>query len=71
MYCTMASEIHLQIRLVMIPFLFCLYNDELIFFSGNWAPVFRDLVDALKTRLLRAIIVLFQLRNDNVNSATI
>ena len=71
MYCTMASEIHLQIRLVMIPFLFCLYNDELIFFSENWASVFRDLVNALKTLLLRAIIVLFQLRNDNVNSATI
>ena len=71
MYCTMASEIHFQIRLVMIPFRFCLYNDEPIFFSKNEAQVFRDLVDALKTRLLRAIIVLCQLRNDNVNSATI
>ena len=49
MYCTMTSEIHFKIRLVMIPFLFCLYNDELIFFSENGAQVFRDLVDALKT----------------------
>ena len=71
MYCTMASEIHFQIRLVMIPFLFCFYNDEPIFFSENGAQVFRDLVDALKTLLLCAIIVLCQLRNDNVNLATI
>ena len=49
MYCTMASEIHFQIRLVMIPFRFCLYNDEPMFFSENEAQVFRDLVDALKT----------------------
>ena len=48
MYCTMASEIHFQIRLVMIPFLFCLYNDEAIF-SENGAQMFEDLVDALKT----------------------
>ena len=45
----MAFEIHFQIRLVMIPFLFCLYNDEPIFFLENGAQVFRDLVDALKT----------------------
>ena len=55
----------------MIPFRFCLYNDEPMFFSENEAQVFTDLVDALKTLLLRAIIVLCQLRNDNVNSATI
>ena len=48
MYCTMASEIHFQIRLVIIPFLFCLYNDKPIFFLENGAQVFRDLVDALK-----------------------
>ena len=71
MYCTMAFEIHFQIRLVMFPFLFCIYNDKPIVFSENGAQVFRDLVDALKTRLLRAIIVFCQLRNDNVNSATI
>ena len=34
----------------MIPFLFCLYNDEtIVFFSENAAQVFRDLVDELKT----------------------
>ena len=33
----------------MIPFLFCLYNDETILFSENEAQVFRDLVDELKT----------------------
>ena len=67
----MASEIHFQIKLVMIPFTFCLYDDAPIFFLENEAQVFRDLVDALKTWLLCAIIVLCQLRNDNVNSATI
>ena len=49
MYCTMALEIHFQIRLVMFPFLFCLYNDKPIFFLENGAQVLRDLVDALKT----------------------
>ena len=49
MYCTMAFEIHFQIGLVMISFLFCLYNDETLFFSENGAQVFIDLVDELKT----------------------
>ena len=71
MYCTMALEIHFQIRLVMFPFIFCLYNDEPIFFLENGAQVLRDLVEAPKAWLLCAIIMFCQLRNDNVNSATI
>ena len=48
MYCTMAFEIHFQIRIVMFLFLLCIYDDK-PFFSENGAQVFRDLVDALKT----------------------
>ena len=55
---------------IMFQFLFCLYNDEPIFFLENGAQVLRDFVNALKTRRSHPITMSCQLKNNNVNSAT-